>query len=85
LELVVKRGCCVLGSGVTERGESPLGFELVRWAVPCGGIDDVDTGSVFNREEISAGLLCEGVCLELFFVAYVLCSICTKLRSFTFC
>ena len=43
----------------------------MRRVVPCGRIDGIDTGSVFNREESTTGFLCKEVCLELLFIAYV--------------
>lgn len=43
-----------------------MGFELImRRAVPCGGIDGVETHSVLNREESITGFLREEMRLEL--------------------
>lgn len=43
----------------------------MRRALLCGGIDGVDTGSVLNREESTAGFLSKDLCLELLFTAFV--------------
>lgn len=48
-----------------------MGFELMRRAVSCGGIDGVDTSNVFSREESTTGFLCKEACLNFLFIVYV--------------